>query len=184
MTNPNNSWTNSMSSWMLTFTGRDFFPLNPRIEDIDPVDIAHALSLICRFGGHVRDFYSVAEHCVVMSFAVAPQNALWALLHDATEAYVGDMVRPLKQAMPEYCAVEDNLMRVICDRFGLSDQCPAEVKLADTRILHDERNAFMTKSPKPWSSLENVIPLGVDIEGWDPKTAEKYYLNRLSELTN
>jgi hypothetical protein len=84
--------------WMQTFTGRAFYPLDPRPEDIDPVDIAHALSLICRYGGHSSRFYSVAEHCVLMSHAVAPEHALWALLHDATEAYLGDMIRPLKRS--------------------------------------------------------------------------------------
>src|SRR5690349_636686 len=107
-------------SWMQTFTGRQFYPLDPRLDEIDPLDIAHALSMICRYGGHTKHFYSVAEHCLLMSHAVAPEYALWALLHDATEAYVGDMVRPLKHHMPDYRQIEDNLMEVIAERFGLS----------------------------------------------------------------
>jgi hypothetical protein len=93
--------------WMQTFTGRQFFPMDPRPEEVDPTDIAHALSLLCRYNGHVDRFYSVAEHCVHLSYVVPPEHALWALLHDATEAYVGDMISPLKIHMPGYRAAED-----------------------------------------------------------------------------
>lgn len=168
--------------WMQTFTGRAFYPLAARVDDIDPEDIAHALAMICRYGGHVQRFYSVAEHCVLMSHAVAPENALWALLHDATEAYVGDMVRPLKHSMPAYRAAEDRLMAVICERFGLDPVCPAEVKAADNRILVDEREVLMGRSPLPWTSTENVEALGVQIHGWGPAEAKNRYLARLGEL--
>lgn len=169
--------------WMQTFTGRAFYPLAPDAADIDPADIAHALSLLCRYGGHVRTFYGVAEHCVLMSYAVRQENALWALLHDATEAYMGDMIRPLKVVMPDYREAEARLMSAICTRFGLDPVCPAEVKAADTRILHDERAALMSTPPQPWAAIESVPPLGVHVEGWDPATAERMYLNRLCELT-
>jgi uncharacterized protein len=168
--------------WMQTYTGRAFYPMDPRVEDIDPVDIAHALSMLCRYGGHVQTYFSVAEHCVLMSYAVSPENALWALLHDATEAYVGDMIRPLKQAMPAYRAAEDYLMRVICQRFGLDDVCPDEVQLADNRILRDERDALMSTPPLPWAAIENLPALGVEIQGWTPAEAERRYLERLHEL--
>jgi hypothetical protein len=171
-----------MQAWMQTFTGRAFYPLAPNVNDVDPVDIAHALSLLCRYGGHVSRFYSVAEHCVLMSYAVAPEHALWALLHDATEAYMGDMIRPLKAAMPAYQAAEDRLMVVICDRFGLDHTCPVEVKEADNRILHDERDALMAPPPLPWAAVEDVPPLGVKVEGWGPAEAERRYLARLHEL--
>lgn len=170
--------------WMLTYTGRAFYPTAPTVDTVDPVDIAHALSMICRYGGHVRRFYSVAEHCVLMSHAVPPVDALWALLHDATEAYVGDMVRPLKRAMPEYRRVEDRLMAVICERFGIEPAMPASVHAADTRILYDERDALLTPSPRPWASLEGFVPLGVEVQGWQPASAELRYLERLSELTH
>lgn len=174
--------TTSRGDWMQTFTGRSFYPMDPRTDEVDPVDIAHALGMICRYGGHVKRFYSVAEHCVLLSYAVAPENALWALLHDATEAYVGDMVRPLKQAMPAYRAAEDRLMTVICERFGMNDVCPPEVKVADTRILHDERAALMAPSHQPWTSLNGFQPLGVQVEGWSPLDAESEFLARLRQL--
>ena len=169
--------------WMQTYTGRTFYPADPRVEDIDPTDIAHALSLTCRYGGHVRKFYSVAEHCVLMSFAV-PQVAaapIWALLHDATEAYMGDVIRPLKTFMPEYRDMENRLMRVICERFGLRFNCPWQVVEADNRILLDERAALMSAPPRPWA-VENLEPLGVDVQGWLPVKAERRYLARLYEL--
>lgn len=170
--------------WMQTYTGRPFWPLDPRPEEIDPLDIAHALSMICRYGGHVQRYYSVAEHCVLMSEAVAPEHALWALLHDATEAYMGDMVRPLKRSMPEYAAAEDRLMAVICDRFNLDYACPAEVKQADNRILLDERAAVMGPPPLPWNQDEaSVQPLGVTIMAYHPAAARDAYLARLRHLT-
>lgn len=168
---------------MQTFTGRAFYPLSAMPDDVDPLDIAHALALTCRYGGHVRRFYSVAEHCVLMSRAVAPEFALWALLHDATEAYVGDMVRPLKRMMPTYREVEDRLMVVICDRFALDHKFPAEVHDADSRILLDERASMLGPLPKPWGTdLEAMQPLGVAVEGWSPDDAEWRYLDRLTEL--
>jgi hypothetical protein len=170
--------------WMQTFTGRAFYPMAPYPQDVDPIDIAHALSLICRYGGHVKVFYSVAEHCVLMSYAVAPENALWALLHDATEAYVGDMIRPLKRMMPAYRAAEDRLADVIADRFGIPRICPDEVKRADLRILHDERDVLMVDPPQSWGSLDGLTPLGVDVMGWAPEYAERQYLDRLRELTS
>jgi hypothetical protein len=172
------------TDWMQTYTGRAFYPLEPVTDDIDPVDIAHALSMLCRYGGHVRTFMSVAEHCVLMSHAVTPDNALWALLHDATEAYMGDLIRPLKLAMPTYRDAEERLMLVICARFGIDPVCPAEIKTADNRILRDERAALLGPPPMPWASIEDVPALGVEIQGWSPPEAERRYLARLVELTD
>jgi hypothetical protein len=169
--------------WMQTFTGRAFYPLDPRVEDIDPRDIAHALSMICRYGGHVQRFYSVAEHCVLMSLAVAPEHALWALLHDATEAYLIDLIRPIKRSMPIYREIEDRLMVVICERFGLPPGMPGEVHEADNRILLDERAAMLGPIPQPWAPyLEELEPLGVSVTGWTPEVAESLYLTRLRDL--
>jgi hypothetical protein len=169
-------------SWMQTYTGRQFYPLAALVEDIDPEDIAHALSLICRYGGHVDRFYSVAEHCVLMSHTVAPEHAAWALLHDATEAYVGDMVRPLKHHMPEYRDIEDRLMAVIAKRFGLaSATMPAEVKDADNRILLTERAALMSNTRHAWQQ-DGLEPLAVDVRGLLPRQIERVYLNRMADL--
>lgn len=168
---------------MQTFTGKAFWPLDPRPEEIDPDDIAHALGMLCRYGGHVADFYSVAEHCVLMSYAVSPENALWALLHDATEAYMVDLPRPLKRHMPDYRLAETRLMVALCDRFGLPHEEPAEVVEADNRILLDERDAYlMLPPPLPWG-IDHLEPLGVQFQGWGPADATEAWINRLVDLT-
>lgn len=171
-------------AWMQTFTGKAFYPLAPTVEDIDIRDIAHALSMICRYGGHSTRFYSVAEHCVLLSHTVAPQNALWALLHDATEAYVGDMIYPLKEEMPYFKSAERNLMTVICQKFGLSPIQPEEVTEHDRRIVLDERDALMVGPPQEWMYLRGARHLNVQVEGWYPPLAEHNYLARFNQLYN
>jgi len=172
-------WTRG--DWMQTFTGRRFYPLDPRPNDIDPVDIGHALSLLCRYGGHVERFYSVAEHCVLMSEAVEPQFALAALLHDATEAYVVDVPRPLKRYLPEYRKIEDQVWQAIARRFRLEIEMPPQIKEADTRILLTERDALMPNTKYSWAQ-DGLEPLPVQIKGWWPQHAEVRYLDRLAEL--
>ncbi len=174
--------TERRGDWMQTYTGRRFWPLSPVPEDIDPLDIAHGLAFICRYGGHVTRFYSVAEHCVLMSEAVSPENALAALLHDAAEAYIGDMVRPLKKFMPEFQAVDHKLECVVRERFGLPDwpDWPAEVKEADNRIVRSEKEALLA-NPERWF-VDDLEYLPVRIQGWQPAQAEAMYLDRMWEL--
>jgi hypothetical protein len=179
--------------WMQTYTGRAFYPLAPRAEDVNELDIAHSLSMQCRYNGHVQRFYSVAEHCILMADYIldesgvlgdetAREHALWALLHDAAEAYIGDMVRPLKLHMPTFCEADDNVTGVIADRFGLvSRTIPPEVKAIDTRILLDERAALLGTPPGNWA-MEGMEPLGITIRGWQPEQAKREYLIRLAEL--
>lgn len=174
-----NQW--QRGDWMQTFTGIPFYPLDPRPEEIDPADIAHALSLLCRYGGHVERFYSVAEHCVLMSEAVAPENALAALLHDATEAYVCDVPRPLKRQLPGYREIEDRVWGAIATHFEVSVTLPAEVKVADNRILLTERDALMPNTAYSWS-VDGMEPLPVKVEGWAPEVAEARYLDALARL--
>lgn len=181
----------SRGAWMQTHSGRRFYPMDPVPADVDPKDIAHALSLLCRYNGHVDRFYSVAEHCVLMSEYVeehhGPELALWALLHDATEAYVGDMIRPLKVHMPAYREAEDRVMWTIAYRFRLlrsgraTAELPPEVKQADSRILLTERAALMSATAEPWD-VEHLDPLPVPVTGWSPDLAEVLYAERLSEL--
>lgn len=173
-------WTRG--DWMQTFGGGRFYPLDPRPDEIDPGDISHALSLLCRYGGHVDRFYSVAEHCVLMSQAVPPEHALVALLHDATEAFVVDVPRPLKRQLPDYQAIEASVWLAICLRFNLANELPAEVKDADNRILLTERAALMSRAGV-WA-VDGLEPLPVVIRGWSPGVAEMHYSERLVELTS
>lgn len=168
--------------WMQTFSGGRYYPLDPRPEHIFAEDIAHALSLLCRYGGHVDRFYSVAEHCVLMSLAVAPENALAALLHDATEAYVVDVPRPVKRYLSDYAAIEDRVWRAIAARFGVSPELPAEVHDVDTRILLTERASLMSRAEIGAWKMDGLEPLGVTVTGWEPAYAEERYLNRLAHL--
>ncbi len=168
--------------FMQTYTGRRFWPTAPRTEDIDAVDIAHSLSLQCRYNGHVKRFYSVAEHCVLMSHVVSDENKLWALLHDATEAYVGDMVRPLKIQIPVFSEIEDRVMVCVAEKFGLSTAImPDEVKDADNRIIVNEKAELLVNTDHNWG-LEHLEPLVVEIIGWYPPAAEVKYIQRLEEL--
>jgi hypothetical protein len=168
--------------WMQTFSGRAFYPLDPRSADIDTADIAHALSLLCRYGGHVHRFYSVAEHCVLMSEWVDPENALAALLHDATEAYVCDVPRPLKRSLVGYREIEDRVWAVIAVRFGIDLVLPDQVKEADDRILLTERDALMPNTRYSWAQDWVYEPLPVVVAGWPPAEAERRYLDRLAAL--
>jgi len=188
--------------WMQTYTGKAFYPLDPRAEDIDPVDIGHGLSRQCRYNGHVRDYYSVAEHCVHLSYVVPKEYALWALLHDATEAYVGDVIRPMKRYLPQFTDIEDVVMVAIVNRFGLDTlnatmrivqlgeeelprlaiSMPEVVKEADTRLLLNERRDMLGEPPQEWGVNGEPFP-NVFIDGWSPETAKTLYMLRLSELT-
>lgn len=146
-----NDW--HRGDYMLTNQGHQFYPLSPRSVDVDPIDIAHALSMLCRYNGHVDRFYSVAEHCLLMSLVMPTRElALEALLHDGSEAYVGDMVRPLKHTsqMAPYRLAEDAVTDAIAERFGLRvddeghHHKSTEVEDADMRILLTERTALLS----------------------------------------
>lgn len=172
------------SGWMITSTGRAFYPLQPRVQDLHSIDIAHSLSMQCRYGGHTKRFYSVAEHCVLMSYAVPAQDAAWALLHDATEAYVSDVISPIKRELPQFREIEEQVMECIVDKYKLGTYAmPASVVAADLRILLDERAELLPPSRMRWrDEIENLTPLGVPIEGWSPELAEDRYLARMVEL--
>lgn len=161
-------------AWMQTATGRQFFPLDPRPEEIFIEDIAAALSKLCRFGGHSTRFYSVAEHCVLMAREAPPAVALDALMHDASEAYLCDVVRPIKPSLVNYRELEGQLEAAIAERFGLATTMPAEVKRMDNAILADERDQAMVKPPADWRLPEP--PLGIKLQFWTPVKAEYEFL--------
>lgn len=138
-------------NWMQTVGGRAFYPLDPRAEEVDIDDIAHALSFTCRFGGHCQSFYSVAEHCVRVSEGIEQaggtrEESFAGLLHDAAEAYIGDMVWPLKRAneLAGYKEIEHRVERAIAKRFGLPFELPPIVKYFDLVLLSTEKRDLMT----------------------------------------
>lgn len=175
--------THGDEHYITTISGRKFWPLDPRAEDIEIGDIAHALSMICRYNGHVRAFYSVAQHSVIVSRFVEPGFALYGLLHDAAEAYLGDMTRWVKHD-PQLAAFrerERHLLELIYQRFGLTDPEPSNVKVVDVTIMQDEvRDVALNAHNQPaWMRGSG---LGVTITPWPPVRAEREFLQRFFEL--
>lgn len=144
-------------SWQQTYTGRRFDFKNPDPADVDIQDIAHSLAMQCRFNGHVREFYSVAQHSVMVAQLVPAELKLAALLHDAAEAYLGDLITPVKALMHEgYHALERRVEDAVFDRFGI----PADVR-RDPRIKQADRQAL---------ALEAIQLLPHPPRGWDLTT--------------
>lgn len=170
------------NDWMETFTGRRYYPANPRAHDVDILDIAHHLSMECRFTGAVSRFYSVAEHSVYVSLIVPPEHALVALMHDATEAYLKDMSRPVKRSLPDYRRLERLNWTVIAPVFGLPLKLPACVHEADNRLLIAERNALMPCKQGHWNYIKTK-PANIEIVGMPPAEAEQLFLRRYWQLT-
>lgn len=168
-------------NWFQTMSGAQYWPLDPDPEDVRLDDIAHGLAYQCRFNGHVRDFYSIAQHSVLVSEIVPPEHAMWGLMHDAAEAYIGDMIRPLKLHMPQYREIEALNMRAICERFGLDAVEPPEVKAADNVLLMTERRDLLAKPPKPWT--ERAEPAKWRIVPWPPRYARDQFLARFRACT-
>jgi hypothetical protein len=168
-----------MADWIQTYTGRRFYPLAPRADDIDIADIAHALSLKCRYGGHIDRFYSVAEHSVLVYRHV---GTLEALMHDAEEAYspFGDVPRPIKKDLPWLNGISEPIERAIAERFDLAYPWSAEVIEADHRIIVDEKAALMTAS-ELWEGYDPALALGVRIMCWPPFFAERMFLQSFAE---
>jgi hypothetical protein len=165
------------SLWIETFTGKRFYPFAPRVEDVDIIDIAHALSNICRFGGHSRPFYSVAEHCVILSTCEEAKGSglqMELLLHDASEAYIGDVPAPIRKGIKEFEDVDNSISGVIARKFCLMVDMPLVCEL-DQRILTTE--AIMLKVR--WQDWElSGEYLDVKLHGWLPEEAEKQFLER------
>lgn len=164
-----------------TYTGRMVDPFFLRAEDIHPEDIAASLSKLCRYAGHTSRFYSVAEHCVLLSAVVPIEHALWALLHDAAEAYIGDLPRPIKRRFPEFEEAEARILSSVSRAFSLPSRIPGTVLEADLRITNDERAALMRPgNDAHWAGLGE--PLGVQIRCLAPAEAERAFLTRFFQL--
>lgn len=168
--------------WLQTFSGRVVDLINPTVDDILLIDIAHSLSQLCRFTGSTTAFYSVAQHAVLVSRLVSPQNALWALHHDSSEAFIGDISKPLKLYLNgRYTELEKRFMRVICDKFGMSHEEPDEVAVADRIMLVTERKYLLLEQEEPWPYTEQ--PLSEKIIPWSPRIAKSEFLARYSLLS-
>lgn len=166
--------------WMQTFTGRAFRPLDPNPDDVCIEDIAHHLSLLCRFGGACSTFYSVAEHSIRMVDLVSripagPTLKLQALLHDAAEAYLVDVPRPIKRQLSEYKPIEQRVMRAIGEAFDVElELLPDEIKHLDNVLLATEKRDLM-KPMRVWEKLPP--PVAEIITPWtDSRVAEGAFI--------
>lgn len=177
------------SDWIQTFCGKRFYPFDPRPEEVFIRDIAHALSLINRFTGHTREGMSVAQHCVHVSQVCDPRDAKWGLLHDASEAYMQDLSRPIKHRpeMKFYRDAEQRVLEVIAERFGLKMPIPLSVHQADRRMLLTERRDLMrhlewtSKQCEDWDLGSNG-PFTWKVTAWAPKHAEAMFLDTFQRL--
>lgn len=158
----------SAEDYVESFSGRRVrFGANPEVlaMDIELCDVAHALSMLCRFNGHTNRFYSVAEHCLLMTrYAIeagmGPRECLTVLHHDDAEYIIGDLPRPIKMVMSQFKAMENEIDQAVAIRFGTIWPLPDFVKELDARILVDERMNLMSRSGNAWHS-DVLKPLGV-----------------------
>jgi uncharacterized protein len=174
--------------YLQTVSGRWVNPFEPDPSQLDPGDIARSLANQCRFGGHCHTFYSVAQHSVIVSQLVEerggePDDAFAALMHDAAEAYLGDMPHPLKHRSALGAAfreAEALLERAIRDHFGIKPEV-AEIKRVDRDLLATERRAFSAETWH-WPELEGAQPLDLELTAWSPDEAARAFSDRFDEL--
>jgi hypothetical protein len=161
--------------WINTVSGRRFHPLDPRPDEIDAEDIGWSLSMVCRFNGGLRQFFSVAQHCVMVANHVPPEHAFAGLLHDASEAYLGDVVTPLKAILDgRYKSLENSVGKAIFERFGLSwPMCP-EIKVADQRAVATEIRD-LTPASVYWKP--GTEPYPGKIRAWSQEEAFLTWMN-------
>lgn len=184
---------NQNDPWIQTYTGVQFPILSCEAKHIVPEDIAHSLSMVCRFNGHTEEFYSVAQHCIHVAELVPEEDKLVALLHDAAEAYLFDAVSPVKTAIGVgYRIVERIIWRAVCEKFSLPFKegyggtrivLPDSVKEADLKMLVTEKTYLMKDFGYTWGEpIDSTPPL---IRGLCPLprwSAKSDFLNMLHKL--
>jgi len=169
-----------IGNFMQVYSGKQFWPMSPRAAEVDIDDIAHSLSLQCRYAGHCLRFYSVAEHSVhvanwLRQQELPPRTVMQGLLHDASEAYLVDVPRPVKPFLPGYAEAEVGVMAAVAERFNIDLVLDEKVLEADNRILLDERAQNMAPGNYAggWPELE---PLGIELRCWSPAAAKEEFI--------
>lgn len=171
-------------SFIQTLSGKHFDYLNAQTDDVDIEDIATALSNICRFAGHLPEFYSVAQHSVLCSQIVPQEYAFEALMHDAAEAYCQDIPAPLKRLLPDYRRIETLVDDLIRSKFGLPLHQSDLVKYADLTMLATERRDLEIDDGTPWLILEGIPASDlIQIVPLRPGQAYGLFMNRFNELS-
>ncbi len=178
-----------MENYITTFSGKRFDPIdpdpNPNLISID--DIAHALSLKCRFNGQCKDFYSVAQHSLLVASLLPPEQKLEGLMHDAAQAYISDITSPVKHRLSDYKDAHSRLWCVIAKRFGLSDPLHPYVQHANLVALATEKRHLIMGNDQ-WEMLEGIEPTDdpscLDIFAWNqPYISESWFLLEFKKLT-
>jgi hypothetical protein len=173
-----------------TYLGKKFDVLTPSPGDVDIVDIAHALSMLCRFNGHCSFFYSVAQHCICVSKEIrnagySEEYQLYALLHDAAEAYMCDLPKPIKEFLPEYKVLELDLIKAIINGLSLpqpSIEVVNVVREFDKLMLATEAKVLMRKNFDIYSTKENAL-FKTEIVCRSMPEVENKYLDLYAKLT-
>ena len=168
-----------IGDWIQTYSGIQMYPLDPKENEIHIEDIAHALSMLCRFNGHTSEFYSVAEHCCHVHDILPHELKLTGLLHDASEAYLCDMPRPIKRSpgfASEYLAAESRLMMVIAKKFDLQWPMHERVEQADNAVLATEARRLMAPLHPEWK--DHYGAADIDLPLWSPIQARDEFLRR------
>lgn len=168
-------------TYIQTSSGRKFDVITCTLDEIDIEDIAHALSNICRFYGHTPTFYSVAQHCVEMSYVAPPALQLDALLHDASEAYIGDVSKHIKLLLGAvYTGLEDSLTDKIAEKFALYNPLPAEIKKLDGDMLETEFQQIWRRRDASIPSYGKPLP--IKLRPLDPTLCRRIFLERYENL--
>lgn len=170
------------TEWIQTYTGKRIYPFEPDIELIDIKDIAHALSLMCRYTGHCKHFYSVAQHSIIVSEIAPLEYKLEGLLHDASEAYLNDIARPVKKYFKEYRLAEYNLQKVISEKFKLNNEGSKTIKIIDDGMLYWEEK-YLMNNIDGWPIKQPYFKLNVTyFNSLLQKDVEKWFLDIFEEL--
>ena len=172
--------------WILTYTGQHYYVCDPSPREVRLADIAHHLAMLCRYTGACAQFFSVAEHSILVSQVVPPEYALAGLLHDAAEAYVGDLSRPLKQsgAVDGHLEIERRNWHAIAARYGVAPELPECVHVADWQVCLAEKAVLMPVDGVPWRHPRYPnTAADVPIHCMSPYMAEKAFLRRFEQIT-
>ena len=169
-------------NWMRTFTGKRYYPIDPRAEDVELEDIAHSLSMQCRYCGHSSRFYSVAEHSVHVSYMVPQEHALAGLFHDATEAYLHDISRPLKGHLVGYHALEAKNWGVIAEKFSLPTELHESIHQADIDVCQTEMAVLMQGHENDYCIPGAVHRDGIVLNLYGPLAAKWLFIERFNAL--
>ncbi len=173
---------NAQNLCITTRSGRQVNLLNPQYSQIDIGDIAHGLAYQCRFNGQTSRFYSIAQHSLMVASILPDHLKMAGLLHDAAEAYVGDVVQPLKVLLPDYQMIENRFTQVIGQRFNVDLEHHAEVKQADLIALATEKRDLLPREKCTWDVLKGIKPLDRLTLPMSPEQSEEMFMRVFMDL--